>query len=202
MTLLTTAVPRPARPQWQAPLPALRRALRSDRLPAVLAAVTVLLVCLPTGGQRNVAAAVHVTPADVASVGLAGVCGLRVAAALRRGATGLLPRRAALLFGGVLLAAATATAASQDPAVSLSGFVRLVQVFVLVPLAVWFALRDRRDLRLLLAALITAALVEGRSGSSSTSPAPGPPTTAAPSAPSAPSARRTSWPCPRWSAMG
>ena len=175
MTLLTTAVPGP-----ELPGPGLRRRLRatpagrlartaagvlgSDRFPAALAAATVLLVCLPTGGDRNVAAAVHVTPADVVSVGLVGVCGLRAVTALRRGEGGLLPARAALLFTGVLLAVAVATAASQDPHQSLSGFVRAVQVFVLVPLAVLLSLRGRRDLRLLLAALVGAALVEGSVG--------------------------------------
>ena len=182
MTLLTTAVPRPdpVPPPGRAPLriradrvgrtladtvgQLLTGGPAADRAPAVLAAATVLLVCLPTGGDRDVTAAVHVTTADVVSVGLVGVCGLRVVAALRRGATGLLPVRAALLFAGVLLAAAVATAASQDPAQSLSGFVRIVQVFVLVPLAVLLSLRERRDLRLLLGALVAAAVVEGSVG--------------------------------------
>ncbi|QMU71942.1 O-antigen ligase [Streptacidiphilus sp. P02-A3a] len=158
MTLLTTAAPRPEPPR------ALRRVLASDRLPAALAAATVLLVCLPTGGDQDVTAAVHVTPADVVSVGLVGVCGLRAAAELRLGRSRLLPVPAALLFGGVVLAVAVAAAASQDPAQSLSGFVRIVQVFVLVPLAVLLSLRRRRDLRLLLGALIAAALVEGAVG--------------------------------------
>jgi O-antigen ligase len=167
MTLLTTRPPIPPAAVRTPPTAAaarLRRVLGSDRLPAALAAATVLLVCLPTGGDRDVTAAVHVTPADVASVGLAGVCGLRSVAALRRNGPGLLPTRAALLFSGVLLAAAAATAASQDPAQSLSGFVRVIQVFVLVPLAVLLSLRDRRDLRLLLTALVAAALAEGAVG--------------------------------------
>ena len=170
MTLLNTAVPRqepcpePRPEPLRSPLRALWRALASDRFPAALAAATVLLVCLPTGGDQDVTAAVHVTPADVVSVGLVGACALRAAAALRRGRSRLLPLPAALLFGGVVLAVAAATAASQDPSQSLSGFVRAVQVFVLVPLAVLLSLRERRDLRLLLAALIAAALVEGSVG--------------------------------------
>jgi len=162
MTLLTTAVPRPGPPR--SARRGLTGRLTADRFPAALAAATVLLVCLPTGGDQDVTAAVHVTPADVVSVGLVGVCGLRATAALRRGEGGLLPVRAALLFSGVLLAVALATAGSQDPAQSLSGFVRIVQVFVLVPLAVLLSLRERRDLRLLLAALVAAALVEGAVG--------------------------------------
>ncbi|QMU78531.1 O-antigen ligase family protein [Streptacidiphilus sp. PB12-B1b] len=164
MTLLTT--PRPAAvPRALPPAAArLRRVLPEERVPAALAAATVLLVCLPTGGDQDVTAAVHVTPADVASVALVCLCALRAAAGLRRGGPGPLPVRAAVLFSGVLLAVAAATAASQDPAQSLSGFVRMVQVFVLVPLAVMLCLRDRRDLRLLLAALVGAALVEGAVG--------------------------------------
>ena len=165
MTLLTAAAPVPARlPAAPRTRPSLRRMLLSERLPGLLAALTVLLVCLPTGGDQDVTAAVHVTPADLASVGLVGVCGLRAAAALRRGRTGLLPVRTVVLFSGVLLAVAAATVASQDPAESLSGFVRVTQVFVLVPLAVLLSLRDRRDLRLLLAALVGVALVEGSVG--------------------------------------
>ncbi|WP_231607927.1 O-antigen ligase family protein [Streptacidiphilus albus] len=147
MTLLSIPLPRRA----------VREVRRPDRLPALLAAATVLLVCLPTGGDRDVTAAVHVTPADVASVALVGLCALRAR-------TARLPAAAVVLFGGVLLAVAVATVASQDPAVSLSGFVRFVQVFVLVPLAVLLALRERRDLRLLLGALVVAAVIEGAVG--------------------------------------
>jgi O-antigen ligase len=42
--------------------------------------------------------------------------------------------------------------------------VRFVQIFVLVPMAVLYAVRDRRDLRLVLAAFTAAALLEGGIG--------------------------------------
>ncbi|MEV4612118.1 O-antigen ligase family protein [Kitasatospora sp. NPDC049258] len=127
--------------------------------PSLAAAATVLLVCVPTG-EKDVAAAVHVTPADLASMALVGL----VSVDLLRGRISRLDRTACLLFGGIVLAAAAATLGSIDPATSLTGFVRLVQVFVLVPAAVLCALRDRRDLRIVLGAFVAAALVEGAVG--------------------------------------
>ncbi|MER8187089.1 O-antigen ligase family protein [Kitasatospora sp. NPDC094015] len=146
--------------------PGLRQGLTVRRLagiviarPSLAAAATVLLVCVPTG-EKDVAAAVHVTPADLASLALVGL----VSVDLLRGRIRRLDRTACLLFGGIVLAAAAATLGSIDPDTSLTGFVRLVQVFVLVPAAVLGALRDRRDLRIVLGAFVTAALVEGAVG--------------------------------------
>ena len=133
------------------------------RRPSALAALVVLLVCVPLGNQ-DVTAAVHVTPADVASLGLVGLCGWRAAVAVARGRGGLLPPRVVLLFAGVLVAVAAAAIASRDPSQSLSGFVRITQVFVLVPAALMLSLRDRRDLTLVLGALVTAAVIEGAVG--------------------------------------
>ncbi|MHA6763523.1 O-antigen ligase family protein [Streptacidiphilus sp. PAMC 29251] len=144
------------RPRWVALRALLRR-------PSGLAALVVLLVCVPPGNQ-DVSAAVHVTPADVASLGLVALCGWRAAADVARGRVGLLPGRAALLFGGILVGVAAAAIASQDPSESLSGFIRITQVFVLVPIALMLSLRDRRDLGLVLGALLTAALFEGGFG--------------------------------------
>ncbi len=133
-------------------------ALRRPR-PSLLAAATVLLVCVPTG-EKDVTAAVHITAADLASTALVALTGLD----LLRGRSPGLSRRACLVFAGVVLAAAAATVASIDPATSLTGFVRLVQIFVLVPAAVLCSLRDRTDLRLVLGAFVLAALVEGAVG--------------------------------------
>ncbi|MFC9329946.1 O-antigen ligase family protein [Kitasatospora sp. NPDC057015] len=146
-------------PAPPSPAAALRRA--ADALaarPSLLAAATVLLVCVPTG-EKDVSAAVHVTPADLASLALVALVGLD----LLRGRTPrpALSRTACALFGAVVLAAAVATVGSIDPAASLTGFVRLTQVFVLVPAAVICALRDRTDQRLILGAFVLAALVQG-----------------------------------------
>ena len=139
------------------PAPALRRAgaLLLAR-PSLLAAATVLLVCVPTG-EKDVAAAVHVTPADLASLALVALIGRD----LLRGRTPALSRTACALFGAVVFAAAVATVGSIDPAASLTGFVRLSQVFVLVPAAVLCSLRDRTDQRLILGSFVAAALVQG-----------------------------------------
>ncbi|MER5636552.1 O-antigen ligase family protein [Kitasatospora sp. NPDC002227] len=140
------------------PMPrALPRAIqRITARPSLLAAATVLLVCVPTG-EKDVAAAVHITAADLASLALVAL----TAVELLRGRTPALPGRAAVLFGGIVFAAAVATIGSIDPATSLTGFVRLVQVFVLVPASVVCALRDRTDQRLVLGSFVTAALIQG-----------------------------------------
>ncbi|GAA2819161.1 O-antigen ligase family protein [Kitasatospora paracochleata] len=124
--------------------------------PSLLAAATVLLVCVPTG-EKDVTAAVHVTAADVASMALVALIALDAL----RGRIPALHPAAALLFGGVVVAAGAATVGSIDPAASLTGFVRLTQVFVLVPAAVLCAVRDRFDQRLVLGSFVAAALVQG-----------------------------------------
>ncbi|MFJ5925223.1 O-antigen ligase family protein [Kitasatospora sp. NPDC092948] len=127
--------------------------------PSWLAAATVLLVCFPTG-EKDVTAAVHVTPADLASLALVAL----TAVELLRGRLRRLDAAAATLFGAVVLAAAVATVHSVDPSASLTGFVRLVQIFVLVPAAVLLAVRDRYDQRLVLGSFVLAALIEGAVG--------------------------------------
>ncbi|WP_405019740.1 O-antigen ligase family protein [Kitasatospora sp. NBC_00070] len=124
--------------------------------PSLLAAATVLLVCVPTG-DKDVTAAVHVTAADLASLALVGT----MAVGLLRGRLPALNRTVCLLFGAVVCSAAVATVHSIDPTASVTGFVRLVQVFVLVPAGVLCSLRDRRDQQLVLGSLVVAALVQG-----------------------------------------
>ncbi|MFD4534789.1 O-antigen ligase family protein [Kitasatospora sp. NPDC058397] len=147
MALTLPAVPRLA---LRKALPAL-----ADR-PSVLAAATVLLVCVPTG-EKDVAAAVHVTAADVASLALVALTALN----LLRGRLPAVSRATCVLFGGIVVAAAVATVGSIDPATSLTGFVRLTQVFVLVPAGVLCSLRDRVDQRLVLGSFVLAALIQG-----------------------------------------
>ncbi|AUY54122.1 O-antigen ligase domain-containing protein [Streptomyces sp. CB01881] len=124
--------------------------------PSLLAAATVLLVCVPTG-EKDVTAAVHITAADLASLALVAL----TAADLLRGRTPAIGRTAAVRFGAIVVAAAVATIGSIDPATSLTGFVRLAQVFVLLPVAVLCALRDRTDQRLVLGSFVAAALIQG-----------------------------------------
>jgi O-antigen ligase len=126
--------------------------------PAWLVALSVLLVCVP-GGDRDVSASTHVTPADLASVVLALAVVPRVV-----GGSPLSHARLWFAMAATVLGLGFATIASHDPSVSASGFVRYLQLFVIVPTAVVLALRDRRDLWLVCGAMLAAASVEGAVG--------------------------------------
>ncbi|MGK4580470.1 O-antigen ligase family protein [Kitasatospora sp. HPMI-4] len=170
MSLVALGTGGPSRPQSPGPsrppssrLPGapVLRAVGSALLarPSLSAAATVLLVCVPAG-EKDVTAAVHITAADLASLALVAL----TAVELLRGRAPGLSRTACVLFGAVVCAAAAATVASIDPAASVTGFIRLVQVFVLVPACVLGALRDRYDQRLVLGSFVLAALIEGTVG--------------------------------------
>jgi O-antigen ligase len=126
--------------------------------PAVLAASTILLACVPVGA-RDVSASAHVTPADIGSVALVVAVVPRVFAGHRLPRSGLWVAVAAAVFAFGL-----ATLTSQDPAASASGFIRYLQLFVVVPVAVVLALRDRGDLLLVCGALLAAAVIEALAG--------------------------------------
>jgi len=144
---------------------------------------TVLLLCVPAGsagpggsGTGSSGTGAVVTPADVASGLLVLWCAVRLlrarartAAAPPRGPyeaahTRRLTPAAALVLGAPAVAFAVATAASTDPSASLTGFVRYLQLFVLVPGAVALSLPRRADFRLVCAAVVLLALVEGAVG--------------------------------------
>ncbi|UNZ21519.1 O-antigen ligase family protein [Streptomyces sp. 891-h] len=138
------------------------------RGPVVPVLVTVLLLCAPAGGAG---AAGHggVTLADLCSGVLVLWCALGLLrppahrTAGRVGPRALTPL-AAVVLGVPAAAFAVTTIASADPAASLPGFVRYLQLFVLVPGAVLLSLRDARDVRLMCAAVVLLALVEGGVG--------------------------------------
>jgi O-antigen ligase len=119
--------------------------------PAAVAALAVLLVCVPAG-DRDMSASFHVAPADVGSVLLVAsvLPRLRAGAGLFRGWPAVVLVAAVLGFG-------VATLASPEPAASAVGFVRYVQLFVVVPAAVALALRERRDVWLVCWAVLIAA---------------------------------------------
>ncbi|TDD57275.1 O-antigen ligase domain-containing protein [Nonomuraea terrae] len=139
--------------------------------PSLAAAVTVLLACLPAGGA-DAPAGVDVTASDVASVLLVAIAAVvlfttsrALSPGLGRGTggwagRGVLPVRAVVL-APVAGAAALALLASPDTLVSLPGFVRFLQVFVLVPLAVLVTVRDRADVMIVGGALVGAATLQG-----------------------------------------
>ncbi len=147
----------------EAPAPGPRRtrlpAAVASHLPVLPALATVLLVCVPAHRAPGGGGA-GATLADAASGVLVVCC---AAWALRTRARPLDTTAAAVLAApaaGLALAAATA----QDPAAGLTGFVRLLQVFVLVPAALVLALRSRRHARLVTASLVAVAVVQGAVG--------------------------------------
>ncbi|WP_369207230.1 O-antigen ligase family protein [Streptomyces sp. PU-14G] len=132
--------------------------------PVVPVVVTVLLLCAPAD-RTSLDGQGGVTLADAASGALVVWCVLRLVRGRRGGDAGpALTRRAVLVLGGPAAAFAVATIASADPAASLPGFVRYLQLFVLVPGAVLLSLRDARDARLVCAAVVVLALVQGTVG--------------------------------------
>ncbi|MFI6732186.1 O-antigen ligase family protein [Nonomuraea sp. NPDC050451] len=147
------------------------------RRPSLAAAATVLLTCLPAGRQ-DLSSGVQVTAADLASLLLVAIAAALVLASRP---TRPLPGRAvppvralavvsavvparALVLAPVAGAAGIAMLASPDVLASLPGYVRYLQVFVLVPLAVLVAVRDRTDTLIVGGALVGAAALQGLVG--------------------------------------
>jgi O-antigen ligase len=126
--------------------------------PSLLAAATVLLVCLPLG-NHDLSAGIHITPADLAGALLVLVVAARIVAGVPVRATAMW-----LLAAAALVACAVATLAAADTAASVTGFVRYAEVFVLLPMAVAVSLRDRIDIALVCGAVLVAGTIEGAVG--------------------------------------
>jgi len=138
--------------------PTLTRSPAVVRRPSVLVAGTILLVCVPSriGGA---AAAGHVTAADLAAGLVVAVLAVRLLGGDRStGGRGWLP------FGFALASFAVATVTASDVSAGVIGFVRYSEVFVLVPVAVAMAVRDRLDLLLVAGAIVAVTLAEGGFG--------------------------------------
>ncbi|MEE1942953.1 O-antigen ligase family protein [Streptomyces sp. TRM 70361] len=122
---------------------------------------TVALVCVPAGTEPAPGAAgTGATAADAASGILVLCCALLVLRARDRP----LDRTAVAVLAVPAAAFALSAVAAHDPAAALPGLVRLLQVFVLVPAALVLVLRSHRCARLVLAALVAVALVQGAVG--------------------------------------
>ncbi|MGW2282172.1 O-antigen ligase family protein [Streptomyces sp. NPDC001770] len=117
---------------------------------------TVLLLALPAPGAGTPDSQ-GALPADLAS-GVAVLCCLGRLLARR---VRPLPAGAVLIAGLTVTGLAAATVTASDPVAALPGFVRYLQVFVLVPLAVCLTVRDARGFRLLAGALVLLAVVQG-----------------------------------------
>ncbi|MFF5446867.1 O-antigen ligase family protein [Streptomyces sp. NPDC012888] len=123
----------------------------------LVATVLLLVAPLPAG---DATASGKVTPADAASLLLVAVCAVRAL----RGEANRLGRLAALVLGVPAVGLAVATATAGDPYAALPGFVRYLQVFVLVPAAVVLLVRDAREFRLAAGCFVALALVQGAVG--------------------------------------
>lgn len=122
--------------------------------PSFLAAATVVAVCLPSR-RANLDTTVHITPGDVVSVAFVVVVCLHLL--FRKAA---IPRATAIMFGGMLSVFGLTTLLSQDASASVPGYLRSLQLWVLIPIAVVAAVRNRSDIRMISGALIAASLVE------------------------------------------
>ncbi|WP_433543831.1 O-antigen ligase family protein (plasmid) [Streptomyces sp. CA-294286] len=146
-----TAVPAPP-----PPAPARVRGAAARWWPLLPVLATVLLLAAPVHGA-GAGGPARVTAADAAS-GAVVLCAL--VGVLRRRTRPLAPV-AVFVFGAPAVACAIATVTSADPALSLTGFVRYLQVFVLVPLAVVLLIRDAWGFRVVTGCLAVLALVQG-----------------------------------------
>ncbi|MFI6631005.1 O-antigen ligase family protein [Nonomuraea fuscirosea] len=126
--------------------------------PSLLAAALVLLTCLPAGEELS--SGVRPTAADVMSLVLAVAA---VAVLLSRPAAERLPSRV-LVFAPVAAAAGVSLLACADVLAGVPGYARYVQVFVVIPLAVLVAVRDRTDTLIVGGALVAAAATQGLVG--------------------------------------
>lgn len=124
-------------------------------LPVVL---TVLLLAVPAGALE--AGGGRLVAADVASLLLV----TAAVVALMRGRRPALGAPGAAVFAAAVLALGVVHLASTGHPAALVGWVRYLQVFVLVPLAVVVLVRDRRDVRAVAGAFLALAVVQGSLG--------------------------------------
>ncbi|MER5178469.1 O-antigen ligase family protein [Streptomyces sp. NPDC002896] len=125
--------------------------------PLAPAIAPVLLLAVPVEYGDGSSTSTHVSVADVASAFLVLFCALRL---LRHRARPLTPA-AAFVLGIPAAGFAVATITAADPVAALPGFVRYLQVFVLVPTAVALLLRDARDFRVVAGSFVVLALIQG-----------------------------------------
>lgn len=133
-------------------------ARRAWSLSPVLAVIALLLVPATGGAEGGTGGTGGL--ADAASGLLVLISLVRV---MRSGARPL-TRWAAVVLGLPVLGICLAAITSSDPAASLPGVARYLQVFVLVPAAVLLMIRDRRDFAVVAWTLVALALLQGAVG--------------------------------------
>ncbi|MEU9876977.1 O-antigen ligase family protein [Streptomyces phaeochromogenes] len=100
------------------------------------------------------------TIADAVSGLVVLYCAIRLVRDRRRPLSGT----AAVVFALPVVGIALAAAGAASPGAGITGLVRYLQIFVLVPVAVMLLIRDRRDARLVVWSLIGLALWQGAIG--------------------------------------
>jgi O-antigen ligase len=164
--LVMPSDPWPVRSRWRIPsafdlpMSAWREPL-SWRRPVWLVVVTLLLLCYPNSSTTESVSLARPTPGDAAAVLLILVSGwqlLRPENLARLRTPWLLPPL------GFALAASVSTLFSHDPVLSAAGLIRVLELFVLVPVAAFVAVRDRRDMMIALTAVIGMAVLEAAVG--------------------------------------
>ncbi|WP_078490591.1 O-antigen ligase family protein [Streptomyces scopuliridis] len=130
---------------------------RSAHLLPAVAVVALLAVPSAPAGDGSAGSG---SVADAASGLLVLHCLVRVLRDRARPLT----RTAALVLGLPVLGVTIAAITAHDPASSLPGVARYLQIFVLVPGALLLLLRDRRDFRLAAGSVVVLALVQGAVG--------------------------------------
>ncbi|AWZ08558.1 MULTISPECIES: O-antigen ligase family protein [unclassified Streptomyces] len=141
---------------WSCPDPAELLRRHWPLLP-LAATVLALLAPLPAG---DATASGKVGPADAASLLLVLVCGIQAL----RGRVRQLSPLGVLALGLPAVGLAVATVTAGDPYAALPGFVRYLQVFVLVPAAIVLLVRDAGEFRLAAGCFVVLALVQGAVG--------------------------------------
>nr|WP_258050245.1 O-antigen ligase family protein [Streptomyces finlayi] len=144
-----------ARPGSKTP----RAARWTRQWPLLPLLATVLLLALPVTDAGTGEAQVT-RPADLAS----GLAVLLCLARLLYFRQRPLAPAAAVVLGLPAVGFAVATVTAADPSAALPGFVRYLQVFVLVPAAVCLLIRDAQGFRIVTGALVLLALVQGVTG--------------------------------------
>ncbi|MGW1776632.1 O-antigen ligase family protein [Streptomyces sp. NPDC002104] len=155
MSLAAPTSPAPPA-SWSRPGPAdlLRR--HWPLLP-LAATVLALLIPVPAG---DASASGKVGPADAASLLLVFVCGIQAL----RGRVRPLSPLGVLVLGLPAVGLALSTVTAGDPYAALPGFVRYLQVFVLVPAAIVLLVRDASEFRLAAGCFVVLGLVQGAVG--------------------------------------
>jgi O-antigen ligase len=138
------------------PLPATASAPRRF-LPVLPVVALVAMMALPVSGGGDGGGG---TVADAVSGLVVLYCAIRLVRDRRRP----LSRTAAVVFALPVVGIALAAAGAASPGAGITGLVRYLQIFVLVPAAVMLLIRDRRDARLVAWSLIGLALWQGAIG--------------------------------------